>query len=160
VSRLADVLLVHVLRDWLHSVAGQDRAWPAALGDEAIVGALAALHEDPGASWSVDALARSVNLSRTTFVRRFRALTGEPPGTYLARVRMNAAARLLRETAAPMAEVGARVGYTSEYAFSRAFHRHHGTSPGRYRSRAPGSGLAQTFEPQGLLTRNSQAPSA
>jgi AraC-like DNA-binding protein len=151
VSRLTDVLLVHVLRDWLRSVAGDDREWPAALGDAAVARALALLHEDPGASWSVVALARSVNLSRTTFVRRFRALVGEPPGTYLARVRMKAAARLLRETAAPLAEVGARVGYTSEYAFNRAFHRHQGTSPGRYRAQAP--------EPQGLLTRNSQSPS-
>ena len=49
---------------------------------------------------------------------------------------MERAARLLRETDATVAEVGARVAYSSEFAFNRAFCRHHGISPGRYRSRS------------------------
>jgi len=43
------------------------------------------------------------------------------------------AARLLRDTAAPLAPVARAVGYRSEFAFAKAFKRHHGTAPGAYR---------------------------
>jgi|GEM_PF-6110657 len=42
---------------------------------------------------------------------------------------MTVAARLLRESDAPLHSVATRVGYTSEFAFANAFN----TAPGRYR---------------------------
>ncbi len=46
---------------------------------------------------------------------------------------MTTAARLLRDSDAPLNAVAERVGYTSEFAFANAFKREYGTAPGRYR---------------------------
>jgi AraC-like DNA-binding protein len=47
---------------------------------------------------------------------------------------MDLAARYLRETDDAAAAIAHRVGYTSEFAFSRAFSRLRGQPPGRYRA--------------------------
>ncbi len=52
---------------------------------------------------------------------------------YLARLRMDLAARRLRDTDDPLESVAQSVGYTSVYAFSRAFSRARSQPPGRYR---------------------------
>jgi AraC-like DNA-binding protein len=49
---------------------------------------------------------------------------------------MTLAAQLLAEPDATVRDVARRVGFTSEPAFSRAFTRHHGTPPSRYRRTA------------------------
>jgi AraC-like DNA-binding protein len=88
-------------------------------------------------------------VSRATLTRRFGATIGEPPLSYLARWRMLLAAQLLRDTADPLAGVARAVGYGSEFAFAKAFKRHHGVAPGAYRrqavqpSHSPGSHQAE-----------------
>jgi AraC-like DNA-binding protein len=52
---------------------------------------------------------------------------------------MQKAAGLLREGQATLAEVAAEVGYDSEAAFSKAFKRSLGSTPGAYRRAARGS---------------------
>jgi AraC-like DNA-binding protein len=47
---------------------------------------------------------------------------------------MDVAARRLRDTDDSLETVAQSVGYTSVYAFSRAFSRSRSQSPGRYRS--------------------------
>jgi len=58
---------------------------------------------------------------------------GEPPLTYLTRWRMHLASQRLRYSTETVGAIAREVGYTSEYAFSRAFARHRGQPPGRYR---------------------------
>jgi AraC-like DNA-binding protein len=58
---------------------------------------------------------------------------GEPPLTYLARWRMHLAAQRLKYSTDTVGAIAREVGYTSEYAFNRAFTRHRGQPPGRYR---------------------------
>jgi AraC-like DNA-binding protein len=53
---------------------------------------------------------------------------------YLIAHRMEEAASVLESTNDALSEVAARVGYQTASAFSKLFHRHHGISPGRYRS--------------------------
>ncbi|MBV9944401.1 MAG: helix-turn-helix domain-containing protein, partial [Solirubrobacterales bacterium] len=48
----------------------------------------------------------------------------------------------LRDTDDTVAAIGAAVGYRSEYSFSRAFTRHRGLAPGRYRRHARARALA------------------
>jgi AraC-like DNA-binding protein len=55
---------------------------------------------------------------------------------------MQAALTRLRETEAPLAELASRLGYDSEAAFSRAFKRVMGESPGAAR-RAAAAEVAQ-----------------
>lgn len=136
VPALLDVLLLYILRAWSEdgrthgeSITG----WAAALGDPAVRGVLDAIHREPGAAWTVESLGRRAGLSRAAIARRFTALTGRPPLAYLTWWRMTLAARLLRESDAPVAKVAEHVGYTSEFAFARAFGREHGMPPGAYR---------------------------
>jgi AraC-like DNA-binding protein len=74
-----------------------------------------------------------VNVSRATLARRFAQHVGEPPLAYLTQWRMQLAARRLRDTSESVEAIARRVGYSSEFAFNRAFARHRGVPPGRYR---------------------------
>jgi AraC-like DNA-binding protein len=135
VTALLDMLLLYTLRAWLDERAHDEPAagWAAALHDPGITAALQAVHADPGYPWTVRELAGRAGLSRAAFSRRFAALVGRPPLTYLTWWRMVVAARLLREGNAPLAVVAQRIGYTSEFAFAKAFKREYGLAPGRYR---------------------------
>jgi AraC-like DNA-binding protein len=84
----------------------------------------------------VNELAHEVALSRSAFARRFARVVGAPPAAYLAGCRMTIAERLLRDSDLKLAAVASRVGYTSEFAFAKAFKRDYGIAPGTYRRRA------------------------
>ena len=136
VLALLDMLLLYILRAWFEELPTPVRAtgWAAALSDPAISAALQAIHRDPAHRWTVETLAAQAGLSRAAFSRRFTALIGQGPGTYLAWWRLSIAASMLRATDQPLSEVATRIGYTSEFAFANAFKRHHGIAPGKYRS--------------------------
>jgi AraC-like DNA-binding protein len=134
VDRLIDVLFVQVVRAWLGGGRDAHASWLTALRDPVVARALGALHAAPEAPWTIDTLARRVSVSRATLTRRFTSLVGEPPLAYLTRWRMDLAARYLRETDDAAAAIAHRVGYTSEFAFSRPFARLRGQPPGRYRT--------------------------
>jgi AraC-like DNA-binding protein len=140
VERLIEVLFVHVIRSWLETSADSTApSWLTGLRDAVVARALGLLHAQPEHPWTIDELAAAVHVSRSTLVRRFNDLVGEPPAAYLARWRMELAARLLRESEQPVARISHRVGYTSEFAFSRAFSKHRGEPPSRYRKRIKNS---------------------
>lgn len=134
-ARLVDVLFIHVIRCWLERQPEGAGGWLGAVRDAQVGQALARMHAEPRRDWTVESLAAEVAMSRATFARRFRELVGEPPLEYLTRWRMDLASRLLRETDAPLARIAERVGYASEFAFNRTFHRVRGLPPGRYRER-------------------------
>lgn len=132
VNRLADILLVQAVR--AHLAENTERCgWLKALVDPQISQALAAIHAQPDAPWTVESLAARVAMSRSAFAARFTDLVREPPLTYLTRWRMARATRLLRAGSATVAEVAAHVGYEAEAAFSKAFKRWTGQAPGAYR---------------------------
>jgi AraC-like DNA-binding protein len=137
---LLDVLLLHILRAWFdeQSAHGAATGWAAALRDPAVAAGLRAIHGDPARPWTVAELASQAGLSRAAFARRFAALVGQPPQTYLTWWRMTLAARLLRDGDAPLATVARKVGYTSEFAFAHAFKREYGSAPGGFRRSTPG----------------------
>ncbi|MFF0293016.1 AraC family transcriptional regulator [Kitasatospora sp. NPDC004614] len=134
VPSLLDLLLVYLIRAWL--TEGSTGAWPAVLDDEVAAAAVRALHADPAARWTTDLLAAEVGVSRATLARRFTALVGRPPMAYLTWWRLALAAARLRDTPDPLAAIARRVGYGTPYAFSHAFQREFGTTPGRYRAAA------------------------
>ncbi|THA73571.1 AraC family transcriptional regulator [Streptomyces sp. A0642] len=142
VPALLDTLLLYILRTWwLGEQAssgpdGQPAGWSQALADPAVSAALTAVHDDPARSWTVADLGSLGGLSRAAFARRFTALVGEPPLAYLTWWRMTTAGRLLRADDAPLRSVAQRTGYTSEFAFAKAFKREYGMAPGQYRRQA------------------------
>ena len=134
IDRLLDVLFVQVIRSWLGTEDHSGTSWLQALRDPTIGRALSILHADPAAPWTIESLAHEVSLSRATLTRRFSTLVGQPPLSYLTRWRMELAARHLRDTDNAVSTIARHVGYSSEFAFSRAFSRLRGIPPGRYRA--------------------------
>ena len=143
-SRMAEALFVETLRRYMERLPPEHIGWLAGARDPIVGGALALLHQQPSASWTVDELATQVGASRSVLTERFARFLGEPPLTYLARWRLQLAARLLKQGAKPIAQLAFDVGYESQAAFNRAFKREFGVAPGRYRkARVEGSRTGQ-----------------
>lgn len=128
-TRLLEVLLIEALRS-----TGGTAGPPGLLrgmADPQLAPTLRRIHEDPSHAMSVESLAEDAAMSRSSFFQRFRREVGVAPMEYSTSWRMALAKQLLREDVAT-AEVARRVGYGSASAFSVAFRRHVGTSPGAY----------------------------
>lgn len=132
VSRLLDILFVQLVRAWAEAEPLR-AGWIGALEDPVLARALAAMHEAPAHPWDVASLARRCGSSRATLARKFAARVGAPPLAYLTQLRLDLAARRLVTSQEGLAAVAAAVGYTSEFAFSRAFRRAFGQAPGAFR---------------------------
>jgi len=72
-------------------------------------------------------------MSRSAFAARFTDLVGEPVMRYVTRWRMHLALSALQEEGATVAMLADRLASRSEAAFSRAFKRTIGLSPGSAR---------------------------
>jgi AraC-like DNA-binding protein len=132
-DHLAQMMLLQVLRLWLETRSGRPSGWIGALADRQLAKALGAMHREPGRSWTLRELAGLAGMSRTTFSERFRASVGRTPIDYLIHWRMRLAADRLRHSDDSAAQIALAAGYESEAAFSTAFRRVIGCSPGRYR---------------------------
>ncbi|MFF4595874.1 cupin domain-containing protein [Amycolatopsis sp. NPDC001319] len=146
VSRALDLLFIWSLRTWAASGDVRHAGWLTAALDPVLAPVLTAIHRNPGRDWPVDELARLTSLSRSAFATRFAESVGETPGSYVLRCRLGQAAHLLRGTADPVGRIAARVGYTSEAAFSRAFSRAYGSSPRAWRGGAGSDSAERTPE--------------
>jgi len=78
-------------------------------------------------------LAAESHTSRSVFAGRFSDTIGVPPLRYVAELRMRLANQLLIQERMSIETVAQRLGYTSQAAFSRAFKRITGQSPGASR---------------------------
>jgi AraC-like DNA-binding protein len=135
-DRLLDLLLIAVLRAWFARPEAEAPGWYRASGDPVVGHALRLLHNDPARPWTVADLAHETGVSRAALARRFHALVGEPPMTFLTGWRIALAADLLREPGATIGSVAEQVGYGTPFALSAAFKRVRGMSPRRWRERA------------------------
>ena len=129
-ARLADVVAAMVVRGWVECACGNASGLVAALRDPRLAGALLALHQQPGRDWTVAQLAAHCNSSRSVFADRFQATIGMAPLRYVTELRMRLASQWLTLERLPIEEVAQRLGYTSQAAFSRAFKRITGKTPG------------------------------
>lgn len=133
-----DVILVHLLEvlfiEALRSTATETAPTGLlrGLGDERLAVAIRQMHEHPNQPWTVSQLARQAALSRSTFFERFNKALGMAPMAYLLTWRMALAKKLLRDRDDSIAEIAQRIGYSSVSAFSVAFTRYTGLTPGRY----------------------------
>ncbi|XVQ14112.1 helix-turn-helix domain-containing protein [Spirillospora sp. CA-255316] len=85
---------------------------------------------------TVGDLAAAVHLSPSHLTELFRAGTGETPGRYRTRLRVERARLLLGETDVPITTLAADLGYSSSQHFATAFRRETGTTPSHYRRQA------------------------
>ncbi|GHC45264.1 AraC family transcriptional regulator [Streptomyces cinnamoneus] len=134
-DRFLDLLLVRVLRSWFARPDSTPPTGYRALADPDIGHVLRRLHEEPARPWTVASLADEASMSRTAFARRFSALVGRPPLTYLTEWRMRLAADRLGAPGATVTSVARSIGYTDAFAFSAAFKRVRGITPSAHRDR-------------------------
>ena len=130
VTRLADILVIQAIRGWIEQDPAARSGWLFALQDRHVGRAIAAIHRDPAHSWTLPLLAAEANMSRSAFAARFTELLGMPPMQYVAQWRMHEAYARLKENREGVAQLAYSLGYQSEAAFSRAFKRVIGKSPG------------------------------
>ena len=124
--------LVILLRQHLASTDGYSPLL-AALQHPKLARAVLAILEEPGAAYSVESLAASVGMSRSSFTSQFSAVFDVGPMEFVQRVRLRVAARLLTGTDLPVKVVAASVGYASRSSFSKVFEAEFGVAPGQYR---------------------------
>ena len=133
INRLTELLFLMASRQWIESRLDQDGAPLAAWMSGTLGRAIAALHSEPERAWKVEDLARMAGQSRSAFSSLFRTATGSSPIEYQNKLKMTLAQRMLVETGLRLDDIAERTGYSDLSTFSRAFSRHTGLSPSRYR---------------------------
>lgn len=91
--------------------------------------------ENPSADLSVPALAARANMSERSFARHFVAETDFTPAQFVERARLDEACRRLADGETSLDAVSADAGFGAAERMRRAFIRHLGVTPGRYRER-------------------------
>lgn len=133
VERLVEVLLVEALRHRPERLGAAARAGLlGGLADGQVAAALRCIHAQVARRWTVAELAREAGMSRSAFSERFAERVGLPPMEYVIQWRMALAKDMLRRQDIPLETAAAAIGYESASAFSTAFRRQVGLSPGRY----------------------------
>jgi transcriptional regulator GlxA family with amidase domain len=124
-QRLPELLFTECLCEFAGTDPQSGAGWLAGLQDPAVGKALACLHREPEAPWTLDALAKKAGASRSVLDERFRKLLGKAPMAYLAAWRVQLAARELRTSDDRDARRDrGRRRRTETRSFSRAFKRH------------------------------------
>jgi AraC family L-rhamnose operon regulatory protein RhaS len=98
-------------------------------------------HCDEEIDW--DRLAARFEIPLRTLSRKFADVTGMPPNSYLLRIRLCRAMRMLKETDKTVTEIAFACGFNDSNYFSSRFHREIGTSPLKYRRQAEAPVAAQ-----------------
>lgn len=114
------------------------RPWqgsPRGLGPE-LGGIVDRIRWAPGEPHPVTDLARRAGLSARQLQRRFAELFGVGVKEFVLRARIQAAAKALRSTARPIAEIALDCGFYDQSAFTRQFRRRTGVTPERWRRRS------------------------
>jgi AraC-like DNA-binding protein len=131
-QRLLEVLLIEALR-WRGIADDEVRAGLLnGMLDPVLARVLRAMHADVRANWTVAGLAKVAGLSRSAFAARFGEVLGCGPIEYLARWRMALAKDSLIRGAKTLDRIADEIGYESASAFSTAFRKRLGCSPGRF----------------------------
>ncbi len=132
-AKVSEALFVDMLRRYVAALPEHHTGWLAGARDPIVSKSLALLAWPRRHPWTIAELAEAVGVSRTALLDRFAKYLSEPPMAYLTRWRLQLAAQALTTTPRGVSDIAADVGYESEAAFNRAFKRHFGTPPARYR---------------------------
>ncbi len=131
--RLCEIVVIRLLR---HSIehGGADVGLLAGLSHPRLARALVGVHEKPGNTWNLEALAGEAGMSRTQFAVTFKEVLGLTPGAYLSNWRLELA-RTELEAGTQVKTVARMCGFSSAAAFSRAFAKQYGYAPKLERKR-------------------------
>ncbi|MBL6600831.1 MAG: AraC family transcriptional regulator [Alphaproteobacteria bacterium] len=131
-TKLSEIIYAQALRAFL----GSDQAARPVLeafSDPGITRALEAIHAKPDHPWSLENLAETARLSRSSLAARFQQSLTMSPMAYVTLWRLQIARRLLADTTLSIIEIAERSGYGSEAAFGRVFKRYFNVAPATFR---------------------------
>ncbi|WP_373799578.1 response regulator transcription factor, partial [Bacteroides heparinolyticus] len=83
-------------------------------------------------NFNVDALCNLMNMSRTSFYNKIKALTDQAPADYIRLIRLNHAAQLLKEQRYSITEISEKAGFSDAKYFREVFKKHFNMSPSQY----------------------------
>ncbi|WP_417663409.1 AraC family transcriptional regulator [Pseudomonas sp.] len=95
--------------------------------------AFTAMFEEYSKAWTMAELASLCLMSRATFARQFTETVGRSANDLLVEIRMVNASKQLAHTSDSISKIAQDSGYKSDAAFQRAFKKHLGMTPGRWR---------------------------
>lgn len=84
--------------------------------------------------FDVNALARGVNMSRSTFSRKIKSITGKTPLDFILEIKMQHACKLLESKNYSISQVADMVGYGDRRYFTTSFKKEIGISPRDYQN--------------------------
>ncbi len=103
------------------------------LPGEALLEAISAIENAPEREYSLNALARKTFMCVLGFTRKFRMATGLSPMEYILSLRLDNASKLLLSTELPLSEIARECGFYDANYLVKAFSRHYGVTPGKFR---------------------------
>lgn len=132
VERLCDSIFILVVRHCLEEGLVHKGIF-AAMHNRRLEIVLSLIHQEPWQAWTIAKLCSRAGLSKSVLTEKFTDLIGSSPIEYLTAWRMQLAARMLKESGMNIERVAEQCGYESAPAFSKAFKRIFGISPGEFR---------------------------
>ncbi|MFW6044089.1 MAG: response regulator, partial [Marinilabiliaceae bacterium] len=107
------------------ALSERDRTFLARVEDEV-------LQQYPDPAFNVEKLSEMMAMSRSSFYRKFKDLTGMTAANYIRKVRLQKAASLLNQQTISVAQVSEEVGFQSVAHFRKCFRDEYGTTPGAW----------------------------
>lgn len=133
INLMLSVVVVESIRERLMTVPPESLGWLQGFQDEELGPVLSAMFQKPEYAWTVEKLAETGCMSRSTFARRFRSVLGESPMEVLTSIRMQIATDLLQSSIG-LKEISRKAGYRSLSAFTNAFRKKVGITPAQFRA--------------------------
>lgn len=111
----------------------EEIAMPTNLDNEFMQKVTTLVKENLGKDLTVDTLCAGMNMSRTSFYNKIKALTGMAPNDFIRNIRMQEAATLLRSQKYTVAEVADMMGFADPKYFTDTFKKFYGVPPSIYK---------------------------
>lgn len=111
----------------------EDIPMPTNLDNEFMQKVTVLVKENLGKDLTVDTLCAGMNMSRTSFYNKIKALTGMAPNDFIRNIRMQEAAALLKSQRYTVAEVADMMGFADPKYFTDTFKKFYGIPPSIYK---------------------------
>lgn len=111
----------------------EDIPMPTNLDNEFMQKVTVLVKENLGKDLTVDTLCAGMNMSRTSFYNKIKALTGMAPNDFIRNIRMQEAAALLKSQRYTVAEVADMMGFADPKYFTDTFKKFYGVPPSIYK---------------------------
>lgn len=121
-------------QDFSHSISLDPKTVTDSSPDEAFLNEVVGHIEKniDNSEYTIDSLAGDVVMSRMSFYRKMKSLTGQTPADFIRTVRLKIAAKLLKEGNCNVSEACYRTGFASPQNFSKHFKEMFGVLPSQY----------------------------